>query len=90
MARTIHFSAYFLLGCIASSLVSWVGSIHPALFPVMWFIYGLVAVIFAMALLLDDAVRPQLKLAEVDYYAVMIAFAVAIALGGLVRWLVNG
>lgn len=90
MARTIHFTAYFLLGCIASSLVSWLGSIHPALFPVMWFIYGLVGLGVIMALLLDDAIRPKIKLSESDYYAVMIAFAFAIAIGGIVRWLANG
>jgi uncharacterized membrane protein len=90
MARTIHFTAYFLLGCIASSLVSWVGSIHPALVKVMWFIYGLAGIALILALLLDDAIRPKLKLSETDYYALLIAVSAAIALGGMVRWLTNG
>lgn len=90
MARTIHFSAYFLLGCIASSFVSWLGSIHPALFRVMWFIYGLAGIALILALLLDDALRPKLKLSETDYYALLIAVSAAIALGGIIRWLTNG
>ncbi|PHJ56429.1 hypothetical protein [Nostoc linckia] len=90
MARTMHFTAYFLLGCIASSSLSWLGSIHAALFRVMWFIYGLVAIGLILALLLDDAFRPKLKLSETDYYALLIAVSAAVVLGGVVRWLVNG
>ncbi len=40
MARAVHLGAWFLLGCIASSFISWLGALHPALFRVMWVIYS--------------------------------------------------
>lgn len=43
-----------------------------------------------IALLTDDAVRPFLKLSEPDYYALLIAIAVSIVLGGMLSWLIGG
>lgn len=90
MAKAVHLGAWFLLGCIASSFVAWLGALHPALFRVMWVIYIMSCAALVLALLMDDAVRPFLKLSEPDYYALLIAIAVSIILGGLVTWLIGG
>lgn len=90
MAKAVHLGAWFLLGCIASSFVAWLGALHPALFRVMWVIYIMSCAALVLALLTDDAVRPFLKLSETDYYALLIAIAVSIVLGGLVTWLIGG
>ncbi|WP_445631572.1 hypothetical protein [Nostoc sp. DSM 114167] len=90
MAKAVHLGAWFLLGCIASSFVAWLGALHPALFRVMWVVYIMSGAGLAIALLTDDAVRPFLKLSEPDYYALLIAIAVSIVLGGLITWLIGG
>ncbi|WP_445630420.1 hypothetical protein [Nostoc sp. DSM 114167] len=90
MAKAVHLGAWFLLGCIASSSVAWLGALHPALFRVMWVVYIMSFVGLALALLTDDAMRTFLKLAEPDYYALLIAIAVSIVLGGMLSWLIGG
>lgn len=90
MAKAIHLGAWFLLGCIASSSVAWLGALHPALFRVMWVIYIMSGVGLVLALLTDDAIRPFLKLSSPDYYARLIAIAISIILGGVVSWLLGG
>ncbi|WP_414544295.1 hypothetical protein [Nostoc sp. CCY0012] len=90
MARAVHLGAWFLLGCIASSFVAWLGALHPALFRVMWVVYIMSCASLGIALITDDAVRQFLKLSEADYYALLIAIASAIILGGLLSWLIGG
>jgi hypothetical protein len=90
MARAVHLGAWFLLGCIASSFISWLGALHPALFRVMWVIYIMSAAALIIALITDDAVRSFLKISAPDYYALLIAIASAILLGGLLQWLIAG
>jgi hypothetical protein len=90
MVKAVHLGAWFLLGCIASSSVAWLGALHPALFRVMWVIYIMSAAALVVALLTDDAVRPFLKLSEHDYYALLIAIAFSIVLGGVIQWLLGG
>jgi hypothetical protein len=90
MAKAVHLGAWFLLGCIASSFVAWLGALHPALLRVMWVVYIVAAAGLVLALLTDDAARPFLKMSEPDYYALLIAIASAIFLGGILTWLIGG
>lgn len=90
MAKAVHLGAWFLLGCIASSSVAWLGALHPALCRVMWVIYIMSFVALVLILLTDDAVRPFLKLSQHDYYALLIAISVSIVLGGMLAWLIGG
>ncbi|MBD2438272.1 hypothetical protein [Nostoc sp. FACHB-110] len=90
MAKAIHLGAWFLTGCIASSFVAWLGAIHPALFRVMWVVYIVSTSALALGLLTDDAARQFLKLSEPDYYALLIAIAFSILLGGVMTWLIGG
>jgi membrane protein YqaA with SNARE-associated domain len=87
MAKAMHLGAWFLTGCIASSLVAWLGS-HPALSKIMWLIYGLFASAIVLMLLTDDAVRAFLKLNENDFYSLIIAASAAVLIGGIVTWLI--
>jgi len=90
MAKAVHLGAWFLTGCIASSFVAWLGALHPALFRAMWIVYIVAAAALGLALVTDDASRQFLKLAEPDYYALLIAIAAAILLGGILTWLIGG
>ncbi|MEH2068913.1 MAG: hypothetical protein V7K47_12255 [Nostoc sp.] len=90
MDKAVHLGAWFLLGCIASSFIAWLGALHPALLRVMWVIYIMSFVGLALALVTDDAARGFLRLSEPDYYALLIAIASAIVLGGMLSWLIGG
>lgn len=90
MSKAIHLGAWFLTGCIASSFVAWLGALHPALFRVMWVVYIVSTSALALGLLTDDAARQFLKLSEPDYYALLIAIAFSILLGGVLTWLIGG
>jgi hypothetical protein len=56
----------------------------------MWLIYGFAVVILVLMLLTDDAIKKFLKISDIDYYAMLIAIASAIFIGGIVTWLVGG
>lgn len=87
MAKAVHLGAWFLLGCIASSLVAWLGTLHPALLRVSLVVYIFCFVVWGLGLLADDAIRPFLKLSEPDYYALLIAIVFSIFFGGATTWL---
>ncbi len=89
MAKFIHLSSYFLTGCIASSALAWMGLLHPVLASPVRIIYVILLVLWLLAWLTDDAVAQFLKLELKDYYAILIAIAVAVALGGITSWLIG-
>ena len=41
MAKVLYLSGWFMLGCSASSLVSWFGSLHPGAFKIAIAFYSL-------------------------------------------------
>lgn len=90
MSKAIHLGTWFLTGCIASSFLAWLGALHPALFRVMWVLYIFSGVVLVLGLFTDDAVRPYFRLSEPDYYALLIAIAAALILGGALSWLIGG
>ena len=89
MAKAVHLGAWFLLGCIASSLVAWLGTLHPALLRVSLVVYIFCFVAWGVSLLADDAIRPFLKLSESDYYALVFAIIISVFFGGVTTWLLT-
>jgi len=84
MSKLIHLIAWFMLGCITSSFIAWLGAVHPALFKVAMLIYGLVAIFLACSVILDDAIRTFFKVEHDYYYGLIIAIAAATIIGGVV------
>lgn len=78
------------MGCITSSLVSWLMSLHPALVTPGIALYFLVFGSWAIAWVADDAVIKFLRIDPLDYSAILIGLAVAVLLGGIVTWLTTG
>lgn len=89
MAKVIHLSSWFLLGCIASSTVAWLGAVHPALQRCAIAIYIFMLAVWVLSWLADDAISPYLKLSQSDYYGVLIALGIALVIGGLLQWLLG-
>jgi hypothetical protein len=84
MIKLIHLTAWFLLGCITSSFLAWLGVIHPALFRVAVLVYGLITVFLACSIILDDAIRNFFGIESEYYYGVIIAVAVSVLVGAVV------
>lgn len=89
VAKALYLIGLFLVGCSASSLLSWLGSLHPNMFRVVMSAYGLLASVWCICWLCDDAIAPYFKAKNLNFYACLIGFAVAVFLGGMVTWLTN-
>ena len=89
MAKVLYLSGWFMLGCSASSLVSWFGALHPGAFKIAIAFYSLVGVAWILCWLGDDAISSWLKVPHLNYYAGLIGFAISVLLGGTAIWLTN-
>lgn len=89
MAKVMHLACWFLLGCITSSGVTWLGSLHEGLKSTAIAINIFLFALTSMAWLADDAVAGYLKLKQQDYYGVLIAIKISIVTGGILQWLLG-
>lgn len=87
MAKALLLTGWFMVGCIASSLIAWFGSLHSGTFRVAFCFYILIAGVWAICWLADDAIAPFFRAQAVNYYSCLIAFAVAALIGGIALWL---
>ena len=67
MAKVLYLSGWFMLGCSASSLVSWFGSLHPGAFKIAIAFYSLVGVAWILCWLGDDAISSWLKVPHLNW-----------------------
>jgi hypothetical protein len=89
ISKALYLIGLFLVGCSASSLLAWLGTLHPNMFRVIGAAYGLIAAAWGVCWLCDDAIAPYFKAKNLNFYACLISFAVAIAIGGLCTWLTS-
>ena len=82
MIKAAHLISLFLAGCVATSLLGTVATMHPAFLRFSILLSVVVAVIWLLAWLLDDWVISFLQLERFTYYSVLISFAVAALVGG--------
>jgi membrane protease YdiL (CAAX protease family) len=88
MAKSVYLAGWFLAGCIGSSLVAWFGLLHPTNTSRLAIaVYSLFTVAWVICWLADDAIAPYIRTHQINYYAALIGFAGAIALGGVATWL---
>jgi len=55
--RAMYLANYFVAGCIASSFLGWIASLHPTSFRVIAFLAAAAFVIWGLCWLLDYSVR---------------------------------
>lgn len=89
MARVMHLASWFLLGCIVSSGIAWIGSVHQSLQGASLAIQIVLFAMTSLAWLADDAIAGYLKLKNQDYYAILIATKIALITGGVLQWLLG-
>jgi len=79
--RAIHLANYFIAGCIASSFLGWVASLHPTAFRAITFLTAAAFVVWGLCWLLDFSVSGWLKISVNSLQALLLAGLAASAIG---------
>ncbi|MEG4627919.1 hypothetical protein Q5691_26995 [Microcoleus sp. w1-18aA5] len=79
--RAMYLANYFIAGCIASSLLGWVASLHPMAFRAIAFLLAAVGIIWASAWLLDYSLSQFLKISIQQLQAVLIGVLAVLVVG---------
>jgi hypothetical protein len=79
--RAIHLANYFVAGCIASSFLGWVASLHPIATRAIAFLVVAVFILWGLCWLLDFSVSGWLKISVNNLQALLLASLAAIAIG---------
>lgn len=79
--RAMYLGNYFVAGCIASSLLGWVASLHPMAFRAIAFLAAAAFVLWGLCWLLDFSVSGWLKISVQNLQALLMAGMASIAIG---------
>jgi hypothetical protein len=79
--RAIHLANYFVTGCIASSFLGWVASLHPMATRAIAFLAAAAFVIWGLCWLLDFSVSGWLKISVSSFQALLLAGLASVAVG---------
>jgi hypothetical protein len=79
--RAIHLANYFVAGCIASSFLGWVASLHPMSFRAITFLTAAAFTVWGLCWLLDFSVSSLLKISVSSLQAFLLALLAAGAIG---------
>jgi len=79
--RAVHLANYFVAGCIASSFLGWVASLHPMAARAITFLAAAAFVIWGLCWLLDFSVSTWLKISVNTLQALLLAGLAAVAIG---------
>jgi len=79
--RAMYLANYFVAGCIASSFLGWIASLHPMAFRAIAFLAAAVFILWGLCWLLDFSVSNLLKISVSNLQALLLAELAAIAIG---------
>ena len=79
--RAMYLANYFVAGCIASSFLGWIASLHPTSLRAIAFLAAAAFVIWGLCWLLDYSVSNLLKITVSSLQAFLLAVLAAIAIG---------
>jgi hypothetical protein len=79
--RAIHLANYFVAGCIASSFLGWVASLHPMVARAITFLAAATFILWGLCWLLDFSVSGWLKISVNNLQALLLESLAAIAIG---------
>jgi hypothetical protein len=79
--RAMYLANYFVAGCIASSFLGWVASLHPMAFRVIAFLAAVAFVIWGLCWLLDYSVSSLLKISVSSLQTFLLAGLAVGAIG---------
>jgi hypothetical protein len=81
MMRAMYLANYFVAGCIASSFLGWVASLHPTSFRAIAFLAVAAFILWGLCWLLDFSVSTWLKISVSNLQALLLASLASIAIG---------
>jgi hypothetical protein len=79
--RAMYLANYFVVGCIASSLLGWVASLHPYAFRAVLCLLAAIAIGWGLSWLLDFSLSKLLKISVADLQALLIAGLAMLLIG---------
>ena len=79
--RAIHLANYFVAGCIASSFLGWVASLHPMAFRAVLCLLVVIAIAWGLSWLLDFSLSNLLKISVADLQAILISSLAMLLIG---------
>jgi hypothetical protein len=79
--RAMYLANYFVAGCIASSLLGWIASLHPMTSRAIAFLAAAAFVVWGLCWLLDYSVSSLLKISVSSLQAFLLAGLAATAIG---------
>jgi len=79
--RAIHLANYFVAGCIASSFLGWVASLHPTLFRAVLCLLTAIAIAWGLSWLLDFSLSKLLNISVADLQALLIGGLAMLLIG---------
>jgi len=79
--RAMYLANYFIAGCIASSLLGWIASLHPMAFRTIAFLLVALGIIWASAWLLDYSLSQFLKISIQQLQAVLVSILAVLVIG---------
>jgi hypothetical protein len=77
----MYLGNYFVAGCIASSLLGWVASLHPVATKAIAFLAAAVFILWCLCWLLDFSVSSWLKISVQNLQASLLAALAVIVIG---------
>lgn len=81
MMRAMYLGNYFIAGCIASSFLGWVASLHPIAFRAVLCLLAATAVTWCLSWLLDFSLSKLLKVSVADLQALLIGGLAMLVIG---------
>jgi hypothetical protein len=79
--RAIYLANYFVAGCIASSFLGWIASLHPMTFRAVLCLLTVIAIAWGLSWLLDFSLSKLLKISVADLQALLIAGLAMLLIG---------
>jgi predicted neutral ceramidase superfamily lipid hydrolase len=79
--RAMYLANYFVAGCIASSFLGWVASLHPMAMKAIAFLAAATFIIWGLCWLLDFSVSGWLKISVSNLQALLLAVLAMVLIG---------
>ena len=79
--RAVYLANYFIAGCIASSFLGWIASLHPYAFRAVLCLLAVIALGWVLSWLLDFSLSKLLNISVADLQALLIAGFVILLIG---------
>jgi hypothetical protein len=79
--RAMYLANYFVAGCIASSLLGWIASLHPMATRAVMFLLAAVGIFWVFCWLLDYSISQFLKVSIQQLQALLISVLAVFIVG---------